>query len=73
MRFLSVCPKCLVGFTPFYADDPVTTCRKILRWSQFLDIPDEVANALSADCIDFMLSLIIDSKNRCGHADDPFN
>eukprot|EP01035_Chromulina_nebulosa_P066936 gene66936-91678_t len=45
--------ECLVGFTPFYADDPVTTCRKILRWSQFLDIPDEVANSLSADCIDF--------------------
>eukprot|EP01036_Dinobryon_divergens_P024063 gene24063-32478_t len=58
--------ECLVGFTPFYADDPVTTCRKILRWSQFLDIPDEVANSLSADCIDFMLSLIIDSKNRLG-------
>ena len=60
------CFQCLVGFTPFYADDPVTTCRKILRWSQFLDIPDEVANSLSADCIDFMLSLIIDSKNRLG-------
>jgi hypothetical protein len=55
----------LIGFTPFYADDPVTTCRKILRWSQFLDIPEEVANTLSNECIDFMLSLIIDSKQRC--------
>ena len=24
----------LVGYTPFYADDPVMTCRKILRWQQ---------------------------------------
>ena len=26
--------ECLVGYTPFYADDPVMTCRKILRWQQ---------------------------------------
>lgn len=55
-----------MGFTPFYADDPVTTCRKILRWSQYLDIPEEVANSLSNECIDFMLSLIVDSKQRYG-------
>lgn len=58
--------ECLVGFTPFYADDPVSTCRKIMRWSNYLDIPDEVANELSGECIDFMLSLIIDSKHRIG-------
>jgi serine/threonine kinase 38 len=23
--------ECLVGYTPFYSDDPVMTCRKILR------------------------------------------
>lgn len=26
--------ECLVGYTPFYAEDPVMTCRKILRWQQ---------------------------------------
>lgn len=26
--------ECVVGYTPFYADDPVMTCRKILRWQQ---------------------------------------
>merc|ERR1719174_2423074 len=31
--------ECLVGYTPFYADDPVTTCRKILKWRQTLEIP----------------------------------
>ena len=34
--------ECLVGYTPFYADDPVTTCKKILKWQQCLHIPDEV-------------------------------
>lgn len=35
--------QCLVGYTPFYADEPVMTCRKILRWQQHLDIPAEVS------------------------------
>ena len=26
--------ECLVRYTPFYAEDPVMTCRKILRWQQ---------------------------------------
>merc|ERR550537_1054753 len=30
--------ECLVGYTPFYADEPVLTCRKILRWQQNLEI-----------------------------------
>eukprot|EP01035_Chromulina_nebulosa_P019118 gene19118-24953_t len=24
--------ECLIGYTPFYADSPVSTCRRILRW-----------------------------------------
>ena len=35
--------ECLVGYTPFYADDPVTTCKKILKWQQCLHIPEEVS------------------------------
>lgn len=56
--------QCLVGFTPFYSEEPVITCKKILRWEQFLDIPEEVAASLSAECLDFMLSLLTDSKDR---------
>jgi len=58
--------ECLVGFTPFYAEEPVITCKKILRWEQFLDIPEEVAASLSSECLDFMLSLLTDSKERLG-------
>jgi hypothetical protein len=54
-----------VGFTPFYSEEPVVTCKKILRWEQFLDIPEEVAASLSSECLDFMLSLLTHSQDRC--------
>lgn len=58
--------ECLVGYTPFYAEEPVTTCRKILRWQHFLEIPTNVTNSVSPECINFMLSLIRDNTNRLG-------
>ena len=36
--------ECLVGYTPFYADNPVTTCRKILRWRQYLEVRSRMKN-----------------------------
>ena len=32
----------MVGYPPFYSDDPMTTCRKIVNWRQCLKFPDEV-------------------------------
>eukprot|EP01038_Epipyxis_sp_PR26KG_P012846 gene12846-17220_t len=58
--------ECLVGFTPFYAESPVLTCRKILRWEECLDIPEQVVESLSPECLDFMLSLITDHTTRIG-------
>lgn len=58
--------ECLIGFTPFYAEDPVATCKKILRWDEYIDVPDEMADQLSSECIDLMLSLIADPKERIG-------
>lgn len=43
--------ECLVGYTPFYAEDPVTTCRKILNWPRFLEIPEETAISVSEPCM----------------------
>ncbi|KAH9763143.1 AGC kinase family protein [Citrus sinensis] len=31
----------LVGYPPFYSDDPVTTCRKIVHWKNHLKFPEE--------------------------------
>lgn len=58
--------ECLIGFTPFYADTPVETCRKILQWNDNLDIPEEVIETLSEPCIEFMLALIADAPERLG-------
>ena len=56
--------ECLIGYTPFYAEEPVVTCRKILRWAHFLEVPDNIVSTVSSECIDFLLSLITDSNNR---------
>jgi serine/threonine kinase 38 len=58
--------ECLVGYTPFYAEEPVLTCRKILRWQQFLEVPAEVENKLSLECLNFLFSLLTDSNKRIG-------
>ena len=33
--------ECLIGYPPFYADDPMATCRKIVNWRKTLVFPDE--------------------------------
>lgn len=56
--------ECLVGYTPFYADDPVATCRKILRWQHYLEIPDTVARAITPGCISFIQALLQGGATR---------
>lgn len=58
--------ECLVGYTPFYAEDPVTTCRKILRWRQCLEMPAETRSQLSIECIDFLSCLLAGPETRIG-------
>eukprot|EP00455_Lapot_gusevi_P047714 TRINITY_DN6498_c0_g1_i9.p1 TRINITY_DN6498_c0_g1~~TRINITY_DN6498_c0_g1_i9.p1 ORF type:complete len:147 (+),score=52.66 TRINITY_DN6498_c0_g1_i9:124-564(+) len=54
--------ECLVGYPPFYADDPMTTCRKIVNWRRYLKFPDE-AN-LSDEAMDLIRRLICDAQDR---------
>ena len=54
----------LVGYPPFYADDPSGTCQKILNWSKFLIIPAE-AN-LSHAAIDLIRRMVTDPSERLG-------
>ncbi len=58
--------ECLVGYTPFYSDDPIHTCRKLVRWKQFLRVPDKVTKRNSPECMDLMLSFICSYRNRLG-------
>jgi hypothetical protein len=52
------------GYPPFYSDDPLTTCRKIVNWRMFLKFPDEIA--LSPAARDLIQRLMCDVDDRLG-------
>lgn len=54
----------LVGYPPFYSDDPTSTCKKILQWRKNLVIPEEVRVSPTAQ--DLILRLLTDPKDRLG-------
>ncbi|EGZ07591.1 hypothetical protein PHYSODRAFT_565489 [Phytophthora sojae] len=58
--------ECLVGYPPFYADEPVQTCRKIVNWKQSFAFPPEAIARLSPQCMDFVRRLICNAENRLG-------
>jgi serine/threonine kinase 38 len=58
--------ECLVGHTPFYADDPQETCRRIMNWPQTLVVPEAVHSRCSPACVDFLLRLMNDASLRLG-------
>ncbi|CAL0316702.1 unnamed protein product [Lupinus luteus] len=54
----------LVGYPPFYADEPMLTCRKIVNWRTYLKFPEE-AN-LSAEAKDLISQLLCNVEQRLG-------
>lgn len=52
------------GYPPFYSDDPLTTCRKIVNWRMFLKFPDEIA--INPACKDLIQRLMCDVDDRLG-------
>lgn len=56
--------ECMVGYPPFYADDPMSTCRKIVNWKRTLHFPEEAT--LSAHARDLITRLICDPGSRLG-------
>jgi len=54
--------ECLVGYPPFYADDPMTTCRKIVNWKKTLVFPPE--SKLSPEATDLIRQLVCDAPRR---------
>lgn len=57
----------LVGYPPFYGDDPIVTCRKILCWKETLAFPPEAA--ISAVAEDLIRRLLCDRDRRLGRYD----
>jgi serine/threonine kinase 38 len=54
----------MVGYPPFFSDEPSITCQKILNWRKTFVIPDD-AN-LSPAAIDLLRKLVTDTENRLG-------
>merc|ERR1719433_1830815 len=57
--------ECLVGYPPFYAEEPLQTCRKIVNYKRTLKIPPEAS--LSREAVDIVRKLICSAKNRLGY------
>ncbi|KAK4768922.1 hypothetical protein SAY86_027072 [Trapa natans] len=54
----------LVGYPPFYADDPITTCRKIVHWGNHLSFPDDAK--LTPMAKNLICRLLCDAEHRLG-------
>jgi len=56
--------ECLMGFPPFCGKDPTITCRKVMNYKKYFEIPAE-AN-ISAEAYDLLTKLIADADFRLG-------
>ena len=54
----------LVGYPPFYSEEPMSTCRKIVHWRQHLRFPPEVP--ISAAARDLITRLLCEVDQRLG-------
>ncbi|KAL4332725.1 hypothetical protein GQ457_07G045260 [Hibiscus cannabinus] len=54
----------LIGYPPFYSDDPITTCRKIVHWRSHLRFPED--SRLSHEAKDLICRLLCDVDHRLG-------
>ncbi|KAK2453905.1 serine/threonine-protein kinase tricornered [Trifolium repens] len=54
----------LVGYPPFYSDEPMATCRKIVNWRTTLKFPEEAK--LSPEAKDLICRLLCNVEQRLG-------
>ncbi|KAJ7564669.1 hypothetical protein O6H91_02G028400 [Diphasiastrum complanatum] len=54
----------LIGYPPFYSDEPLSTCRKIVNWRTHLKFPEEAK--LSKEAKDLISRLLCDVEHRLG-------
>ncbi|GJZ14824.1 serine/threonine-protein kinase tricorner-like protein [Tanacetum coccineum] len=54
----------IVGYPPFYSDDPTLTCRKIVKWKMHLKFPKEAR--LSFKAKDLITKLLCNVNQRLG-------
>jgi len=56
--------ECLIGFAPFHANEPLATCRKIVRYERYFKVPSDIK--LSKIAINLMNSLVCPASQRLG-------
>lgn len=54
----------LVGYPPFYSQEPMSTCRKIVNWRTYLKFPEEAK--LSVEAKDLISRLLCNVEQRLG-------
>jgi serine/threonine kinase 38 len=54
----------VVGYPPFYSDDPKSTCQKILNWKKTFKVPRD--SNLSREATDLIYRMVTDRENRLG-------
>ncbi|KAI4302588.1 hypothetical protein MLD38_038314 [Melastoma candidum] len=54
----------LVGYPPFYSDEPMSTCRKIVNWKTHLKFPEEAK--LSQEAVELISKLLCSVHQRLG-------
>ncbi|XP_058001168.1 uncharacterized protein LOC110659489 isoform X2 [Hevea brasiliensis] len=54
----------LVGYPPFYSDEPMSTCRKIVNWRTHLKFPEEAK--LTPEAKDLISKLLCNVDQRLG-------
>lgn len=54
----------LMGYPPFYGKDPTTTCKKVMNYKRYFEIPPE--SKISPEAKDLLKKLITDPEKRLG-------
>ncbi|XP_010909479.1 uncharacterized protein [Elaeis guineensis] len=54
----------LVGYPPFYSENPMSTCKKIVNWRNYLKFPEEAK--LSPEAKDLVSRLLCNVEQRLG-------
>jgi len=54
--------ECLMGYPPFYSDDAMTTCRKVVHWKKTFKIPEDAGISSAAE--ELIRNLVCDPDKR---------
>ena len=54
----------VVGYPPFFSENPSDTCKKIIKWKQYFQIPNDIS--LSYEAKNLIKKLVTSPENRLG-------